>query len=156
MLPAEDGGPLILYDAPDRIPKSYPGCGECILSIARLNSTEDKYLQLFSRDEGGGDPVKLIGQNMTKGALNGPVDFPSTIWKNGDHWNFIAQGGRFTTKDRSFREWTRVTPNFVDCRESGGQWFIPMPNQIGGAPPPAGSPNWLINCGGGNAYRIGN
>lgn len=83
MLPAEDGGPIILYDAPDRIPKGYPGCGECILSIARLNKTDDKYLQLFTRDEGGGDPVNLTGQNMTKGAHNGPVDFPSTIWKNG-------------------------------------------------------------------------
>ena len=31
-----------------------------------------------------------------------------------------------------------------------------MPNQIGGAPPPAGAPNWLVNCGGGNTYRIGN
>jgi hypothetical protein len=60
MLPLQDGGPLILFDAPDRIPKSYPGCGECILSIARLNRTDDKYLQLFTRDEGGGDPVKLM------------------------------------------------------------------------------------------------
>jgi hypothetical protein len=68
MLPAEDGVPVILYDAPDKIPKGYPGCGECILSIARLNKTDDKYLQLFTRDEGGGDPVNLIGQNMTKGA----------------------------------------------------------------------------------------
>ena len=31
-----------------------------------------------------------------------------------------------------------------------------MPNQIGGAPPPAGTPNWLVNCGGGSTYRIGN
>jgi hypothetical protein len=83
MLPAEDGGPISLYDAPDKIPKGYPGCGECILSIARLNKTDDKYLQLFTRDEGGGDPVNLTGQNMTKGASNGPVDFPSTIWKTG-------------------------------------------------------------------------
>jgi hypothetical protein len=156
MLPIEDGGPIIMYDAPDKIPASYPGCGECILSIARLNKSDDKYMQHFTRDEGGGDPVKLIGQNMTKGAQNGPVDFPSTIWKNGDHWNFIAQGGRFTTKNKSFREWTRVVPDFVDCHEAGGQWWIPMPNQVGGAPPPTGSPNWLVNCGGGNTYRIGN
>ena len=31
-----------------------------------------------------------------------------------------------------------------------------MPNQVGGAKPPAGTPNWLVNCGGGNTYRIGN
>ena len=28
MLPMEDGGPIFLYDAPDKIPKGYPGCGE--------------------------------------------------------------------------------------------------------------------------------
>ena len=35
ILPKEDGGPVFLYDAPDKIPKGWPGCGECILSIAR-------------------------------------------------------------------------------------------------------------------------
>lgn len=77
----------------------------------------------------------MARQNMTKGAHNGPVDFPSTIWKNGDHWNFIAQGARFTTKDKSFREWTRVVekdpaaPDMIGCHENGGQWWIPTPNQ---------------------------
>jgi hypothetical protein len=59
-----------LYDAPDRIPKGWPGCGECILSIARLNNSEDKYLKVFTRDEDGA-PVNISGQNMTKGAHNG-------------------------------------------------------------------------------------
>ena len=27
--------------------------------------------------------------------------------------------------------------------------------RVGGAPPPAGTPNQLVNCGGGNTYRIG-
>ena len=36
------------------------------------------------------------------------------------------------------------------------QWWIPMPNQMDGAPPPAGTPNYLVNCGGGSTYRIGN
>jgi len=161
MLDPENGGPTFLYDAPDRISKGYPGCGECILSIARLNKTDDKYLKVFTRDERGGDPVKITCQNMTKGARNGPVDFPSTIWKNGDHYNFIAQGARFTTKDKSFREWARVVeanpahPDMIGCRENGGQWWIPTPNQVGGAPPSAGTPNQLVNCGGGNTYRIG-
>ena len=46
-------------DAPDKIPKGWPGCGECILSIARLKDPDDKYLQLFTRDEQGGDPVNI-------------------------------------------------------------------------------------------------
>ena len=59
ILPKEDGGPVFLYDAPDKIPKGWPGCGECILSIARLKDPDDKYLQLFTRDEQGGDPVNI-------------------------------------------------------------------------------------------------
>ena len=145
----EDGGPIFLYDAPDKIPHGWPGCGECILSIARLNDTSDKYLKTFTRDEQGGNPVQIL--NQTK-----PVDFPSTIWKNGDHWNFIGQGSRFTTKDKSFRSWTRVDDAFPGGHENGGQWWIPVPNQVSGAPPPAGSPNYMVNCGGGTTYRIGN
>jgi hypothetical protein len=122
ILPQEDGGPVILYDAPDKIPKNYSGCGECILSIARLSDPDDKYLQSFTRDEHGGDPVLISGQNLTtKGAPNAPVDFPSTIWRNGDHYNFIAQGARFTTKDKSFHTWARVVPDMIGCRENGGQ-----------------------------------
>ena len=122
ILPKENGGPVFLYDAPDRIPKNYTGCGECILSIARLTDPDDQYLQSFTRDENGGDPVNISGQNLTtKGAPNAPVDFPSTIWQNGDHYNFIAQGARFTTKDKSFRTWSRVVPDMIGCHENGGQ-----------------------------------
>merc|ERR1712137_1693 len=148
-LPQADGGPVILYDSPDRIPKGWPGCGECMLSLARLNDTNDKYLKTFTRDPNA-DPVQLdLGGKK-------PIDFPSTIWKNGDHYNFIAQGARFTTKDKSFKSWSRVAPDMIGCGEHGGQWWIPMPNQVGGSPPPAGTPNYLVNCGGGDNYRIGN
>jgi hypothetical protein len=151
ILPMEDGGPVILYDAPDKIPKPRPSnmCGECTLSVARLNNTKDKYLQTFTRDTGG-NPVQID----LKGAK--PIDFPSTIWKNGDHYNFVAQGSRFTTKNKSFHSWTRADdPPFVGCRENGGQWWIATPNQVGGAPPPPGTPNQLVNCGGGTSFHIG-
>jgi hypothetical protein len=148
MLPQEDGGPVILYDSPDRIPKGWPGCGECMLSLARLNDTNDKYLKTFTRDPKA-DPVQIdLGSKE-------PIDFPSTIWRNGDHYNFIAQGARFTTKDKSFKSWSRVAPDMIGCGENGGQWWIPTPNQVGGASPPAGTPNYLVNCGGGDTFRIG-
>ena len=35
---------------------------------------------------GTGNPVKINQPTTDK-----PVDFPSTIWKNGDHYNFVAQ-----------------------------------------------------------------
>lgn len=149
ILPQADGGPVILYDAPDRIPQGWPGCGECMLSLARLDDTNDKYLKTFIRDSNA-DPVKLnLGGRQ-------PIDFPSTIWKNGDHYNFIAQGTRFTTKNHSFTSWSRVAPDMIGCGERGGQWWIPTPNQIDGSPPPAGTPNYLVNCGGGANYLLGN
>mmetsp|Transcript_18496 Transcript_18496/g.54844 ORF Transcript_18496/g.54844 Transcript_18496/m.54844 type:complete len:499 (-) Transcript_18496:31-1527(-) len=151
ILPMADGGPIFLYDAPDKVPHGWPGCGECILSIARLNDTNDKYLKTFTRDPLG-NPVQL--------ELNGvkPPAFPSTIWKNGDHWNFVDQGSRFTTKDKTFRKWDNADTNFLGggCRENGGQWWIPTPNQVGGGANPPGTPNQIVNCGGGNVYRMGN
>lgn len=156
MLPMDEGGPIFLYDAPDKIPKGWPGCGECILSIARLNNTSDKYLQLFTRDEHGGDPVLIHNDFVNGTKVEKPVDFPSTIWKNGDHYNFIAQGSRFTTTDKTFRTWSRVEPPMIGCGENGGQWWIPTPNQRDGTAPPPGTPNYLVNCGGGTTYRIGN
>merc|ERR1712232_140318 len=32
---------------------------------------------------------------------------------------------------------------------------MPTPKQMNGAPAPAGTPNHLVNCGGGDNYRIG-
>jgi len=152
MLDAEDGGPVILYDAPDKIPKGWPGCGECILSLARLKDANDKYLKTFTRDPLG-DPVSIDYGGVK------PVDFPSTIWRNGDHYNFVAQGAHFTTKDKSFRNWARASPDTFGldgCHANGGQWWIPTPNQVGGSPPPAGTPNYLVSCSGGDSYKIGN
>ena len=56
MLPVEDGGPIFLCDAPDKVPHRHPGCGECILSIVRLNKTDDKYLQLSLGTKGAATP----------------------------------------------------------------------------------------------------
>lgn len=39
--------------------------------------------------------------------------------------------------------------------ENGGQWWVPVPTQIGGAAPPPQVPNYLVNIGGGNLYLFG-
>ena len=39
--------------------------------------------------------------------------------------------------------------------EHGGQWWIPMPNQTDGSPPPAGTPDYLVNVNGGATYEWG-
>ena len=38
---------------------------------------------------------------------------------------------------------------------SGGQWWMPVPNQADGSPPPAGTPNRLVNVNGGATYLFG-
>ena len=35
------------------------------------------------------------------------------------------------------------------------QWFSKIANLQDGKPPPAGSPGWMMNIGGGNKYALG-
>lgn len=44
---------------------------------------------------------------------------------------------------------------FAGGGESSGQWWVPVPNQIDGKPPPAGTPNRLVNVGNGAKYLFG-
>ena len=51
MLPAEDGGPLIIYDAQDGKLGTASGLGDSpILGVARLSDPNDKYLTSWVRD----------------------------------------------------------------------------------------------------------
>ena len=51
MLPAEDGGPLIIYDAQDGKLGTASGLGDSpILGVARLSNPNDKYLTSWVRD----------------------------------------------------------------------------------------------------------
>ena len=63
-------------------------------------------------------------------------------------------GFRYQSNDSSFHTWTNMGP-MVGRGESGGQWWMPVPNQIGGAPPPAGVPNRIVNIGNGDHYMFG-
>eukprot|EP01047_Picozoa_sp_COSAG01_P051462 COSAG01_NODE_5314_length_4341_cov_8.060820_1_plen_418_part_00 len=150
MLPKEDGGPLILYDAEDgkgRVHDEYGvpvGSGDRpILGVARLADANDKYLMTFSRVHN--NPVQFDGK---------PGAFPGQVWKNGDHWNFVMQGNRYQSNDSQFHEWANMGP-MIGKGEHGGQWWIPMPGQVDGTPPPAGVPNMLVNVGGGDLYEWG-
>ena len=85
--------------------------------------------------------------------------FPSEVWKNGDHWNLLCYGFRYTTTDPSFHSWTRVEEQFAwlpnhctyqptdgSC-ELGGQWFSKLPNTIDGSPSPTSSARMLKKRG---------
>jgi hypothetical protein len=142
LLDTKDGGPLIVYDAQDgklRGPLDNP-----ILGVARLSDLDDKYLMTWVRDSG--NPCVLEGGNTT---------FPSQVWRNGEHWNMLAQGYRYQSNDSTFHTWTR-TNNMVGRGERGGQWWMPVPNQMDGSPPPDDVPDHIVNVDMGETYRFGN
>jgi hypothetical protein len=151
LLPKEAGGPLILYDAEDgklgvHDADGVPvGSGDRpILGVARLADPDDKYLQTWTRVEN--NPVAFEG---AAGA------FPGQVWENDEHWNFVMQGNRYQSNDSKFHNWTNMGP-MVGKGEHGGQWWIPMPNQTDGSPPPTGAPNTIVNVNGGATYLWGN
>lgn len=83
-----------------------------------------------------------------------PAAFPGQIWKNGDHWNMVMQGARYQSNDSTFHKWANKGP-MVGRGEHGGQWWIPVPKQLDGTPPPAEVPNYIVNVGGGDSYLFG-
>ena len=56
--------------------------------------------------------------------------------KNGNYWNMIMQGDRYQSNDNTFHSWSNKGP-MIGKGEHGGQWWIPVPNQVDGSPPPA-------------------
>jgi len=141
LLTAADGGPAILYDAQDG---KQEGLGDSpILGVARLVDPADRYLQLWARAPN--NPVNFTGT---------PIAFPSQIWRNGDHFNFVGQGMRFASTDPTLHAWTNMG-EFVDRGEHSGQWWAPTPNQADGSPPPPGTPNHVVNVNGGADYLFG-
>ena len=150
MLPKEDGGPLILYDAEDGKGPVHNAAGvpvgsgdRPILGVARLADPADKYLMTWTRVNN--NPVSFEGK---------PGAFPGQVWKNDDHWNFIMQGNRYQSNDSKFHTWSNMGP-MIGKGEHGGQWWIPMPAQADGSPAPADAPNYIVNVGGGDLYLWG-
>ena len=146
MTSAADGGPAILYDAQDGKAGSDPHTlrDSAILGVARLvDPANDAYLMTWAR--AANNPVNFTGA---------PIAFPGQVWRNGDHFNFVGQGNLFQTTDPSFHSWTNMG-KFTGVSEHSGDWTSPVPNQIGGAPPPPGSPNLAVNVLGGADYLLG-
>jgi len=153
MLPAAEGGPLILYDAQDgrlgSSGRSRAGSGDNpILGVARLADPGDKYLMTWWRDQN--NPVNFTGA---------PTAFPGQVWWTSEHFSFFGGFNSYETADPSFRSWTDMG-KFVNVstgawRSCGGQWWLPVPNQLDGRPSPDGTPNRLVNAGLGDQYLFG-
>ena len=171
-----DGRPIILYDTlnltrtPYVTPRRACGAGGWGPPVSGKDSIEvprahlgDAQTMAVATPADYDDPLLEYWQK------NGPIAFagkgtcfPSQIFKSSDHWNFIADGERWTTKDPTFKSWTAVDPGATlngsegfPTGGNGGEWFIPLPRTVDGAPLPPGSPNRVISVRSGNQYMLG-
>ena len=164
------GTPVILYDTINatRTPYSTPrracgaggwgpplpagsvGLGDAqTMAVARPAEVGDAELQYWRKD----GPITFDGKGTC---------FPSQVWRNGEHFNFVADGERWTTTDPTLRSWTAVDRgNALNGSEgfptggNGGEWFVPLPQTTDGRPPPPGSPTHVISVRSGNQYLLG-
>ena len=157
-----DGNPIALYDISPALdpaappvragtddedgegkPNSQGGSGDRpIQGVARPADLNDPELQYWVKDT----------NNPVVGHLAG---YPSQIWKNGDHYNYLAGGTRVSTQDPSFHEWTNSTRGQFPGGGAGGQWFQPLPPTADGRAAPEGSPDYVVSTGGGNVFAVG-
>jgi len=190
LLPAEQSPtgkllPLIVYDilegkkpgGPQRLGAGAGLGDDPTLAIAR-GDPDDPYLFSWKKDVG--NPLAFEGCPNITGQGCGTF-FPSNVWKNGDHWNFLSFGERFETTDPSLHLWRQAAgPKFgpgcpdphysngVPCTEpthtpytpqpivAGGQWFTPIPNQVDGTPPdPKVAGNKMISFSNGWLWQLG-
>ena len=115
-----------------------------IQGVARPADLHDPELTYWVKDEA--NPV--IG-------LAGLAGYPSQIWKNGDHFNYVAGGTRISTNDPTFHTWSGRDRGHFPGGGAGGQWFQPLPMTVSGHAAPAGSPTYVISTGGGQRYALG-
>ena len=157
------GEPLILYDiAPAPTPSTASRVRDTdrpLLAVARAVDPTDPLLEVWAKDPR--NPVAFSGPGAC---------FPSTIWKNAQHWNFLSNGRRYFTDDPTFHTWQRsnITAEGFPAGGRGGQWFVRLPALSpasptrGAAPQPAKLPTHVINInhytgdlGGGNKFELG-
>ena len=70
-----------------------------IACVQRPTDPDDPELTHFTKDPR--NPIAFEGKGTC---------FSSQVWKSNDHWNFLADGERWTTKDPTFHTWTAVDP----------------------------------------------
>eukprot|EP01048_Picozoa_sp_COSAG05_P024095 COSAG05_NODE_5509_length_1157_cov_1.235350_2_plen_274_part_01 len=134
------------------LPALLHGCSLCWLPLRRCHLTHCLLHLLALSTQMPGVKQKQNPINFTGGV---GAFFPSTVWKSGDHYNFLAAGYRYTTKDSSFHTWSRVMPRMLPFGDSGGQWFQKLPPAANGTTVPPGSPQMIVNTKKGSSYAFG-
>ena len=124
----------------------HPGVG---MAVVHPTNASDPFLLNWTK--AANNPVAFENGS----AITSAYDTPGQIWRNGDHYNFLVVGERYTTKDPTFHTWRRVPNEQWPTGEFGGQWMAPLANQADGSPPPADAPGWTMNVGNGGKYALG-
>ena len=122
-------GPVILVDniGPFTPPDSSlgatdnPGCQGLSWPV----DPNDPELTHWRKDER--NPISVDNLPCGSRPKNTAGAFPGSIFKTGDHFNFLSFGFRFTSTDPSLHTWHMVERQFLSNaskRENGGQWFF--------------------------------
>ena len=122
-----DKGPVILVDniGPNTPPAGSlgdkPGCNGLSWPV---DPHGDPELTHWKKDPL--NPLNISNLACGSRPKNSAGAYPSSIWQNGDHYNFVTYGFRFTSTDKRLHEWHMVEEQFLTAassRENGGQWF---------------------------------
>ena len=100
------------------------------------------------------NPIHI--QNLPCGTRKGTHSrgaFPGSIWQNGNHYNYLSFGYRFTSVDPSLHEWTMVPEQMLSnasADENGGQWLLRSPQPLPGPAAAAAfaRPTHMVSCTG--------
>eukprot|EP01043_Picozoa_sp_COSAG02_P001911 COSAG02_NODE_42_length_46522_cov_109.704478_24_plen_547_part_00 len=157
-------GPIIMYDSPPE-PSN--------ISLARAADTTDPFLLKWTK---AGPMVHDDPWHLDMDGAK--VDFPSNVWKNGDHWNMLINvrepnvsshdphamsTARFQTTNASLESWQLVDWHFHESVGDGSDSFFPLVKNAPGrsvaeqgsstSPPPL--PQWMLNVHLGEQFAIG-
>ena len=131
--------PVVLMTAvPGPAPPNTPPTVKDHITMAIVRPTEasDPFLLNWTKD--ANNPIHYKTAAGAKGTISTPFDTPGQIWKNGDHWNYLVMGNRYTTKDPTFLSWGLAPgKSSFASRENGGQWFSKIANLKDGSCAPS-------------------
>jgi hypothetical protein len=133
-----------------------PGCQ----GLSWPDDLSDPELKHWTKDPL--NPLSITNLACGSRTKNTAGAFPGSIWRNGDHWNYLSFGFRFTSNDSELHTWRMAEPQFLSNRsahENGGQWFFNLPLQAASSEPQKelgpSQPTHMVSCGGGNRWCLG-
>jgi sucrose-6-phosphate hydrolase SacC (GH32 family) len=160
-------GPVILVDniGPFTPPAGQLGDNPGCQGLSWPIDLDDAELTHWRKD--AANPLNISNLPCGSRTKNMAGAFPGSIYKNGDHWNYLSFGYRFSTTDFKLHEWHQEYPQFLSTKSSderGGQWTLRLPRTTGSTNTtlqPTGNrsttaePSHIVSCGSGNRFCAG-